>query len=171
MTRTSLRAPRLTWRARVQAGFAMVLAATLATGAAGCSSEDSSTAPTNVNPTGEYSLETIQAKPLPAKVYDGPIGNPRDDDYYQSYVVTVTGGTLVLDEDGYYHILVGYNTVADDEPFFRIYLETGSYEVDGSRIVLTNDYGESETGTVRDGEVTIKMAIGGEPVMPYVFRK
>ena len=73
----------------------MMLVGALAVGAAGCSSsKDSSTGPTNVNPAGEYDLQTIQTKPLPATVHDGPIGNPGDDDYYESYVVTVSGGTM-----------------------------------------------------------------------------
>lgn len=165
MTPTSLDAPQLIRRTRVQPAVAMLLIASLAIGASGCGSTDSSAGPTNVNVAGEYLLETIQARSLPAKVYDGPTAN------YRSYVVTVTGATLTLEDDGYYHILVGFNTVADDQPFNRIYLETGSYEVTGSRVVLTNDYGEVATGTVQDGEVTIRMAVAGEPVMPYVFRK
>jgi hypothetical protein len=89
MTHTSLGAPRLTWRARVQNAFAVVLLATLAIGAAGCSSKDSSTGPTNLNVAGEYLLETIQTKSVPVKIYDGPIGNPRDG-------VTITGHSSSL---------------------------------------------------------------------------
>jgi len=76
MTHASLDAPRPTWRARLQKAFAVLSIATLATGAAGCGSKDSSTAPTNENVAGEYLLETIQAKQLPVKVYDGPVGEP-----------------------------------------------------------------------------------------------
>jgi len=171
MTYASLDARRLISRARGQTAFAVLLVATLAVGATGCGSKDSSTGPTKVNVAGEYSLETIQARSLPAKVYDGPVGDPRDDDYYQSYIITVSGGTLTLDDDGYYHMLLSYTAVADGQPFFRIYLETGTYEVDGSRILLASDYGDEAPGTVRDGEVTIRMAIAGDAVMPYAFRK
>src|SRR5262245_38397587 len=119
MTHTSLDAPRPTWRARVHTAIAIMLVATLAAGAAGCSSsKDSSTGPTNVNPVGEYELETIRSEALPAMVHDGPIGDPGDDDYYQSYVVTVTGGTMVLEDGGYYHMLLAYTAVWDDgEPY------------------------------------------------------
>ena len=74
MTRTSLDAPPPARGARVRTAFAMLLVATLATGAAGCTSNDASTAPAVVNAPGEYELQTIQAKPVPAKVYDGPWG-------------------------------------------------------------------------------------------------
>ena len=84
MTHASLDAPRPTWRARLQKAFAVLSIATLATGAAGCGSKDSSTAPTPQNIAGEYLLETVQAKQLPVKVYDGPVGEPGDDDYYDS---------------------------------------------------------------------------------------
>jgi len=150
----------------------MMLVGALAVGAAGCSSsKDSSTGPTNVNPAGEYDLQTIQTKPLPATVHDGPIGNPGDDDYYESYVVTVSGGTMTLQDDGYYHMLVSYTAVWDGEPYYLVYLETGTYETNGSRIALTNDYGEEAEGTVRDGEVSIRMGIAGTGTMPYVFGK
>src|SRR5678815_5145 len=107
MTHTSLHAPRPTWRARVHTAFAIMVVATLAAGATGCSSNnDPSTGPTNLNPAGEYDLQTIQTKSLPAKVYDGPIGDPEDDDYLESYVVTVTGGGMTLEDNGYYHCLL-----------------------------------------------------------------
>lgn len=172
MTHTSLDAPRPTWRARVHTAFAIMVVATLAAGATGCSSNnDSTTGPTNLNPAGEYDLETIQTKSLPAKVYDGPIGDPEDDDYLESYVVTVTGGGMTLEDNGYYHILIAYTGVMDGEPYSLFYLETGTYETNGSRIVLTNDYGEEAEGTVRDNEVTVRMGIAGTATMPYVFRR
>lgn len=171
MMHTSLHAPRPTWRARVQTAFAMMLVGALAVGTAGCGTKDSSTGPTSVNPAGEYDLETIQTKPLPATVHDGPIGNPGDDNYYQSYVVTVSGGTMTLQDDGYYHMLVSYTAVWDGVPYYLVYLETGTYETNGSRIVLTNDYGEEAEGTVRDSEVSIRMGIAGTATMPYVFGK
>ena len=148
-----------------------MLIAILAAGAAGCSGKDSSTGPTTPNVAGEYSLETIQARSVPTQVYDGPIGDPEDDNYHDSYVVTVTGGTMTLEADSYYHMLVSYTAVADGEPFSLLLMEFGTYEIDGNRIVLTSDYGDETAGTVRDGEVTIRMAIAGETTMPYVFRK
>ena len=171
MMDTSLDARRPAWRARVQTGFVVMLVATLATGAAGCSSKDSSTAPTTPNVAGDYLLETIQARSLPATVYDGPIGDPEDGTYHDSYVVTVTGGNVTLEDGGYYNILVSYTAVADGEPWSLLLMETGTYEIDGSRIVLTSDYGDETAGTVRDGEVSVRMAIAGEATMPYVFRK
>jgi len=171
MTHTSLYATRPTWRARVQTAFAMMMVGALVVGAAGCSGKDSSTGPTTPNLVGDYLLETIQARSLPATVYDGPIGNPEDDNYHDSYVVTVTGGNVTLEDGGYYNILVSYTAVADGEPWSLLLMETGTYEIDGSRIVLTSDYGDETTGTLRDGEVAIRMTIAGEATMPYVFRK
>ena len=148
-----------------------MLVGAIAIGATGCGSKDSSTGPTNVNPAGEYDLQTIQTKPLPATVHDGPIGNPEDDDYLESYVVTVTGGTMTLEDNGYYHILIAYSGVMDDEPYSLFFLETGTYETNGSRIVLTSAYGDEAEGTVRDGEVSIRLGIAGAATMPYVFGK
>ncbi len=149
----------------------MMLIGALAVGGTGCGSKDSSTGPTNLNAAGDYLLETIQARSLPATVYDGPIGDPEDDNYHDSYVVTVTGGNVTLEDGGYYNILVSYTAVADGEPWSLLLMETGTYEIDGSRIVLTSDYGDETTGTVRDGEVAIRMGIAGTATMPYVFGK
>lgn len=173
MTHTSLDAPRLTWRARVQNAFAVVLVATLATGAAGCSSKDSSTGPTNLNVAGEYLLETIQTKSVPVKIYDGPIGNPRDGDYYRSFVVTVKRGAIDLDDAGHYHMMVDYRVVADGETTDGSVDGRGSYEINGNRIALTRlDGVDGGAGTVRSGEVMIQMTIVDEGVtMPYVFRQ
>ncbi len=151
----------------------MMLIGALAVGGTGCGSKDSSTGPTTPkNVAGEYDLETIQAEALPAMVHDGPIGDPGEDDYYQSYVVTVTGGGMTLEDGGYYHMLVSYTAVWDDgEPYSLFYLETGTYETNGNGIVLTTDYGEEAECTVRDGEVTVRMSIAGVATMPYVFGK
>ena len=148
-----------------------MLLGTLAVGAAGCSGKDSTTGPRTPNVTGDYLLETIQATSLPATVYDGPIGDSEAGTYHNSYVVTVTGGNVTLEDGGYYNILVSYTAVADGEPWSLLLMETGTYEIDGSRIVLTSEYGDQTTGTVRDGVITIRMTIAGEATMPYVFRK
>src|SRR5262245_6669468 len=137
MTLTLLNAPRRIWRARAQTAFAMMFVGALVVGAAGCtSSKDASTGPKNLNPVGEYDLETIQTEALPAMVHDGPIGDPGDEDYYESYVVTVMGGTMVIEDGGYYHMLVSYTAVWDDGvPYSLFYLETGTYETKGNRIL------------------------------------
>src|SRR6478609_9233928 len=137
MTHTSLDATRLTCRARLQNALALVLVASLATGAAGCSSTDSSTGPTNGDVTGEYLLETIKTQQLPVKIYDGPIGNPRNDDYYRSYVVTVKRGAINLDDTGHYRLKFDYRLVADGQITDSSMGAVGTYEINGNRIVLT----------------------------------
>ena len=173
MTHASLDAPRPTWRARLQKAFAVLSIATLATGAAGCGSRDSSTAPTPQNIAGEYLLETIQAKQLPVKVYDGPVGEPGDDDYYDSWALTIKRGAIDLDDAGNYHLMMDYHLVRDGDAFDDSFDGYGTYEINGNRIELTRGDGESGgNGTVRSGQVTIQMNMVAEgDVVPYVFRK
>jgi hypothetical protein len=150
----------------------MMLVGALAIGATGCGSKDSSTGPTKLNPVGDYDLQTIQARSLPTKIHDGPIGNPGDDNYYQSYVVTVTTGGITLEDGGSYQMLIAYTAAWDDgEPYSLFVIESGTYEINGSQIVLTSDYGDETTGTVRDGEVAVRMAMAGVATMPFVFRR
>ena len=174
MTYSSLDAPRQTWRARLQKAFAVLSIATLATGAAGCGGKDSSTEPTTPqNIAGEYLLETIQAKQLPVKVYDGPIGEPGDDDYYDSWVLTIKRGAIDLDDAGNYHLMIDYHLVRDGEVIDDSFDGFGSYEINGNRIDLTRQDGESGgDGSVKSGQVTIQMNMVAEgDVVPYVFRK
>ena len=174
MTHTSFDAPRLTWRARVRRTLARVVITTLATGAAGCSSsKDSTTAPTEQNIPGTYVLETIQTKSLPAKIFDGPIGSPRNNDYYRSFVVTVRAGQIELDDYGNYRATFLYNVVADGEAHDGVLVKNGTYMLNGNRIALTTDEGvDAGVGTIRSGQITISMTIVDEgKAMPWVFRQ
>lgn len=174
MTHTSLDAPRLTWSARIQKAFVVLSIATLATGAAACGGKDSSTEPTTPqNIAGEYLLETIQTKQLPVKIYDGPIGEPGDDDYYDSYILTIKRGAIDLDDAGNFHLMVDYHLVRDGDAIDDSFDGYGTYEINGNNIVLTReDGGGAGDGTVRSGQLSIQISLVDEGrVMPYVFRK
>ncbi|HEX5076811.1 MAG TPA: hypothetical protein VFW03_26625 [Gemmatimonadaceae bacterium] len=174
MTYTSLGAPRLTWRAHVQKALVVLSIATLAAGAAACGGKDSSTEPTTPQTVaGEYLLETIQAKQLPVKIYDGPIGDPGEYDYFASYVVTIKRGAIDLDDAGNYHLMIDYHLVRDGEVIDDSFDGYGTYQIDGNRIFLTREDGEGGgDGPLRSGQVTIEMNMVDEgDVMPYVFRK
>jgi len=173
MTHTLLDAPRPTWRARVQKAFAVLSIVTLATGAAGCGSKDSSTAPNPQSIPGEYLLQTIESKSLPVKVYDGPVGQPGDDDYYESWALTIKRGGIDLDDAGNYHLMMDYHLVRDGEVIDDSFDGYGTYQMNGSKIELTRGDGQSGGGgSVRSGQVTIQMNMVAEgDVVPYVFRK
>ena len=66
---------------------------------------------------------------------------------------------MTLEDSGYYHMLLAYTADMEGEPYSLFLLETGTYEINGSRIVLTSDYGDESEGTVRDGEVSVQMTI------------
>jgi hypothetical protein len=175
MTRTSLDAPRLSWRNGARRAIGIMVVTTLATGAAGCggSSKDSTTAPPKQDIPGAYVLETIQTQSLPAKIFDGPIGNPRNNDYYRSFVVTVKAGQIDLDDYGNYRAVFLYNVVANGEPSDGVLVKNGTYRVNGNRIALTTDDGvDAGAGTIRTGEITISMTIVDEgKAMTWVFRQ
>ena len=171
MTHTSSDAPRLTWRSRVGRAFTIIVVTTLATGCS--SSKDSTTAPKAQDIPGSYVLETIQTKSLPVKIFDGPIGNPRNNDYYRSFVVTVRAGQIDLDNYGNYHATFLYNVVANGEARDGVLAKSGTYMLNGSRIALTTDEGvDAGVGTIRSGQITISMTIVDEgTAMPWVFRQ
>ena len=175
MTHTSPHAPRLTGRARARRAFAILVVTALATGAAGCSSsgKESTTAPDPQDIPGTYELETIQTKSLPVKIFDGPIGNPRNNDYYRSFVVTVRAGQIELDDYGNYRAVFLYNVVANGESSDGVLAKSGTYTLNGNRITLTTDEGVvAGSGNIRSGEITISMTIVDEgKAMPWVFRQ
>ena len=96
-----------------------------------------------------------------------------DDDYFDSWALTIKRGAIDLDDAGNYHLMMDYHLVRDGDAFDDSFDGYGTYEINGNRIELTRGDGESGgNGTVQSGKVTIQMNMVAEgDVVPYVFRK
>ena len=170
MTYSSFGALRPPRPARTRNAITTVLVAALLITATACASKDSSTAPAPTDVAGNYTLATVQAKTLPVKVYDGPVGD--ENAGYRSYIVTVRGGEIRMDDQGYYVRIMNYHIVADGEPSDGRIVDAGTYEINKGRIVFTKvDGTPGGSGPVRAGEITMSIGIvQGGPTYPYVFR-
>ena len=137
-------------------------------GAAACSNTDSSTGPTNTDPTGTYALVQIDQKPIPFEIFNGAYYSEFLDYTFDPYAISVTGGELVLQNDGTYHITINATETWEGRttPFKKT--ADGTYRIQGTTITMD----ESGTGTLRAGNViTLALEVAETGTMrQYAFR-
>ena len=140
-------------------------------GIAACSGGDSATDPAQ-GPVGVYSLQQIDKQAVPVQVYRGRYYSEVDARYYEDFNVTVHGGTFQLDDSGGYHSTLNYVVIKDGREQIGTLRAWGSYEVRGDEIILKLDTGETGTGTIGKGSVTLWWDIVGKGVdKPYTFAR
>src|SRR5689334_12860930 len=127
--------PAATLRARrtIRSGFAGVLATTALVGIAACSgSGDSSTGPRdNQNPVGTFALFQVDQKNIPKVIFRGPYTFPGGA-AYDDFVFTITGGELILEDNGDIHSAIDYRAAADGDEISGTRSAEGTFEVDGN---------------------------------------
>ena len=145
-------------RRSIRSGIAGILAATALVSAIGCSGSDSSTGPSNRNPAGTYALFQVNGKNIPCVIFRGP------------YVVTATGGELILEDDGALHSAIDIRLAGGGDEVSLTRRDEGSYEIDGDQIVISSE-GGGQTGSYRNGVITLKFDLGGTgDTRTYTFR-
>jgi hypothetical protein len=154
-------AARARMRRTIQTGIAAIFVAT----ALGCSGGDS-TGPSNQNPVGPYGLFQINQKKVPAEIFRFP-GGPTSDDV----VMTVTGGELILQDDGEIHVAIDYQFSTEGRVVRGTDAEDGSYEIQGNQIVISSARGGGITGSYRNGTITLPLDVAGfGEHLTYTFR-
>jgi hypothetical protein len=148
----------------------LVLATLAATTA--CSG-DSSTAPTTTSLAGVYALRQIEQTALPVEVYRGPFYHEIDARQYTDFEVTLTGGTLQLDDAGAYHTTLNYKALKDGVEENSSLRGWGTYQIQGNRITLLRDNGfDGAEGTISGSSITLGIDVIGKGVVkPYTFVK
>lgn len=161
MTETYLRAPRRV-RRTVQSGIAALLVATVvACGGGG----DSSTGPSNADPTGLYSLRQVGKAAIPTQIYRGPLQGIGD------MAVAITGGELTLQDDDRFALAIDLQLTANGQSIPRYVRFEGDYEIDGGTLTLYEDRGGGVDATIRNGVVTLELdMVGNGTLKPYTFR-
>ena len=161
MMQTLLDAPRR-FRRTIQGGMAAVLVATIV----GCGGgADSSTGPSNGDPTGLYSLRQVAGSSIPTQIYRGPLPGIAD------MAVGITGGELTLQDDDRYALAVDLQLTANGQSIPRFAKFTGDYEIDGGTLTLYHDNGGGVDATLRNGVVTMQLdMVGNGTRKPYTFK-
>lgn len=132
---------------------------------------DASTAPA-LDYTGIYTLQSIDAGPLPVRIFDGSATETTSGQWYAQFIVTINRGTLELDEQGHYHTTFEYTLVEDGTTFNRTLEAHGTYRLDGDKVVLLRDNGDLGLGFVRDAGVTLYLTLmGSDPNKAYAFTR
>jgi hypothetical protein len=161
MTETFLRAPRQL-RRTVQTGVAaLLIAAVVGCGGGG----DSSTGPSNGDPTGLYSLRQVGKASIPTQIYRGPLPGIAD------MAVGITGGELTLQDDDRYALALDLKLTANGQSIPRYLQFAGDYEIDGGTLTLYDDRGGGLDATLRNGVVTMELdMVGNGTLKQYTFK-
>jgi len=157
-------------RRTIRSGIAGVLATTALIGTIACSGSDSSTGPrNNANPVGTFALFQVDQKNIPRVIFDGPMTFPGGASY-DEFVFTITGGEMILQENGDIHVAIDYRAATDGNEASGTRSADGTFEVDGNQIsILAGDGGVD--GTYRNGVITLDMdLIGNGETRTYTFR-
>jgi len=168
MTRINTAATRT--RRTIRSGIAGVLATTSLIGAIACSGSDSSTGPRNTsNPVGTFALFQVGQKNIPRVIFRGPLTFPGGASY-DEFVFTITGGEMILQENGDVHAAIDYRAEADGNEATGTRSADGTYEIDGNQIYISAGEGGVD-GTYSNGVITLQMdLVGNGELQTYTFR-
>ena len=171
MTRINLAATQRT-RRTVRSGIAGALAATALIATVACGGSDSSTGPRNPeNPVGTFALFQVGQKNIPRTIFRGPVTFPGGASY-DEFVVTITGGEMILQKNGDIHVAIDYKAAADGNEVSGTNAQDGTYEIDGNQISILGDKGDvGVEGTYRNGVITVDLdLVGNGELQTYTFR-
>ena len=170
MTPTLLAGPRHRGRRRIHGSAAAILATIALLGTIACGGDSGSTGPSNVDPSGSYRLNQVDAKPIPVEVFNGPYYDP-DLGYSYPLVLRVTGGVVELQPDGQFHMLIQSTWSSGTNDGVDLRMVDGTYRINGSKILIDTD-GGAGSGGFKDGEMTLSLDVGETGTMKkYTFRR
>jgi hypothetical protein len=141
--------------------------------AVACSDSSSSTAPHNDDgdPRGTYALRTVDGKALPREISRSPYFDADDYHFYNVFQVTVTKGEVALDELGNFTVSMDLAIVGDGVPMTKHLEVDGTYEIQGTQVVVTID-GASGVLPIVNGEMDVPIDLLGKGTQNvYAFRR
>ena len=130
---------------------------------------DSGTAPKTQEAVGPYGLIQVDKQSIPAEVFRGDY---YDADYGGTYplVITVTGGEVILQADGRFHLAVDRRWSSEGDGGAGTLTVDGMYSIQGAKIVIDTD-GGSGAGSFQNGDITLSLDVGETGTMKkYTFR-
>ena len=160
-------------RRTIRSAIAGAIATTALIATSACSgSGDSSTAPRDPeNPVGTFALFQVGQKNIPRVIFRGPVTFPTGVSY-DEFVVTITGGEMILQENGDIHVAIDYKAAADGNEVSGTNAQDGTYEVYGNQISILGNKGDvGVDGTYRNGVITVDLdLVGNGELQTYTFR-
>jgi len=164
--------PAATQRARrtIRSRIAGMLATAALLGTVACSGSDKSTGPRDpANPVGTFALFQVGQKKIPREIFRGPVTFPNGASY-DEFVVTITGGEMILQKNGEIHVAIDYRAAADGNEVTGTNSDDGTFEIDGDQILISADGGGVD-GTYRNGVIAVRLdLVGNGELQTYTFR-
>jgi hypothetical protein len=158
--RTIISAATQPGRRTIWSGIAGILASTTLLAAIACAGGDSSTGPSNRDPSGTYSLRQVDQKKIPTVIFRGPFTFPAGPTV-DPFVFTITGGELILRDNGEIHAAIDYKAVGDGKELTGTNPADGTYEIQGNQIFISTAQGGGTLGSFRDGVITLDLDVMG----------
>jgi hypothetical protein len=155
-------------RRTTRRSVAGLFAAVALLGTIACGGADSATSPADKNPAGIYGLRQVDGKKIPAEVFRDRYYDPDLDVTFDPLVVQITGGEVILSEDGTFHMAVDVALIANGNEDRTSVTGDGTYEITGNKIVFQGA-GGAVPGTLRNGDITLEIDAQGQ-MRRYVFR-
>ena len=165
-------AAKRSWSRAVITRTAGLLAVALLTACPGGGGGDSGVEPSG--PEGTYELRQVDAKSLPARIHQGPWLDRVNTRFYNTLIMDVVGGSIVMDGDAGYTLDFDLKYNADGTPGVTSVHRTGDYRIDGEDITFR--YGSNPPGTflgtIQNGVITIPLDFMGKGVdNAFAFRR
>ena len=155
-------------RRTIRGTAATLLVTTALAGAIACGG-DSSTAPSSKSAVGAYGLVQVDNNAIPVEVFRGPYFDP-DLNYSYQLVLRVTGGEIMLQPDGGFHLAVDRNWSAQGQNGNGTLTVDGTYRIEGSKIYI-DTAGGSGNGSYQNGTISVSLDVGETGTMRrYTFR-
>jgi hypothetical protein len=147
------------------ASFLVAVGLAAGTGCAGSSSgdSDSPTSPKPTDPKGLYDLRTIDDAALPQEVYHGPWFDAQNQRFYNQMVLSVTSGQINVIANNRWAMTLNITQTLDGQKRTTSFYADGTYELDGSDIILNPETGNLSQigGTIERGTVSFSMEFNG----------
>ena len=155
-----------------------VLTGSAVLAAVACSGADGSTGPrkpadpgpTGTKTAGLYALTTIDKKSIPFQIFRGRYYYAAVGYTFDDLTITVTGGELVLQDNGQFHLAVDLKFAADGDEDAGTRSFNGRYKVNGTEIILTDATG-SVSGTITQDIVWVHLDPGATGVTKTYYFK
>ena len=100
---------------------------------------DKGTGPSNADPTGTYTLRSVDDHSLPATIHQGPWLDSVSVRFYNLYVVRVLQGSFSLDDDGRFYIAIGGQVNADGAVWSPTSSMQGDYQIEDGELWIKPD--------------------------------
>jgi hypothetical protein len=149
------------------------LAVAASAGLLACSG-DSATGPSTSKSAGLYELQNVDQSAPPTIIHKGPWLDKVNTRFYNLMIMTVTGGTIEMEDDGWFHMSFDLDYNADGNRGTTALEIEGEWKQFGDKIDFIPDFGTNSawSAEIRNGAIALPLDMMNKGVTnTYTFRR